>query len=136
MRIITPSLPITSAPLELSDPSTSTGNSEGTATPGSSSDAPSTEAPQPSASSGIARLLWNLNPLNHLMKHGPAVVTDVVITAQNLVWDGVNDLFSDPTPVWEALVAVTGVDSPSISAGLEYNAAWGERDQLATNWNK
>ena len=70
------------------------------------------------------------------MKHGPAVVTDVVITAQNLVWDGVNDLFSDPTPVWEALVAVTGVDSPSISAGLEYNAAWGERDQLATNWTK
>jgi len=131
MKITAPALSSTDSTLDLLNPAAPDSASQDTAPSGTPN-----ELASGATQSRLARLLWVINPINHLMKHGPAVVTDGVIAVQNLMWGGVDSIFKDPTPAWEALALVTGVDCPAVTAGLEFNQAFGQRDQLDAYWSQ
>jgi hypothetical protein len=74
-------------------------------------------------------VLATLNPVNQMMRHGPQIVTDVVVFVQAQLWNALEGLLKDPTPIHNLLQA-NGVESPAITA-VEYNAAWAQSDELA-----
>jgi len=78
----------------------------------------------------LTQVLATLNPVNQMMRHGPQVGTDVVVFVQAQLWNALEGLFKDPTPIHDLLQSC-GVESSAITAGVEYNTAWAESGQLA-----
>ncbi len=128
MRIAAPSTHVITTPIDTPATSRSTERSVAPTPPQSSP-----RASQSTSDRTLPQVLATLNPVNQMMRHGPQIVTDVVVFVQAQLWNALEGLLKDPTPIHNLLQA-NGVESPAITAGVEYNAAWAGSDELARHY--